>query len=292
MGWLLRCVLVASLAASLGTPLAHGQPAPAVDKSKVKAAKQYVDAGLAAQNTGDYDTAITFYQKAYDLLPHPVLWFNMAQAHRLAGRAEPALALYAKYLAAGATGPQAKIARDMVAELEARKAEEARKATQAREAEEARKAEAAAARRQAEEARRAAAPPPEAARPAVTQPEVKPSEAPPAATRGRALRLSGLTVGAIGVVALGVGIGYGLRASSLSDDLSRRGATYDPAKVDDGHTANRIAIAGLVGGGAALVVGATLYWRGHAQAHDRERLALAPMVSDHSAGLAVAGVLP
>src|SRR5262245_40889355 len=59
---------------------AQAQPANA----KLRAvAKSYVDAGLAAQSAGDYDTAITFYVKAYDLVPHPTLLFNIAQAHRL-----------------------------------------------------------------------------------------------------------------------------------------------------------------------------------------------------------------
>src|SRR6185369_17896049 len=97
---LLRLVLLGSIVTTAGPvrALAQPAPAPAVDPAKAKVAKQYVDAGLAAQNSGDYDTAIVFYSKAYQLVPHPVLLFNMAQAHRLAGRIEKALALYAKYL--------------------------------------------------------------------------------------------------------------------------------------------------------------------------------------------------
>src|SRR6185295_924513 len=96
---------------------------------------------LAAQDSGDYDTAITLYTKAYQLVPHPVLLFNMAQANRLAGRTEQALSLYARYLAADPSGAQAQDARDRVAEIEAKKAEEARRLEDARKAELARKAE-------------------------------------------------------------------------------------------------------------------------------------------------------
>lgn len=78
-----RLLLLGLMVLAMGGANALAQPAPAADKTKV--AKQYVDAGLAAQSTGDYDTALTMYAKAYELVPHPVLLFNMAQAHRLAG---------------------------------------------------------------------------------------------------------------------------------------------------------------------------------------------------------------
>jgi iron complex outermembrane receptor protein len=114
---LLRTLLLGAIAMTLTPVRALAQPAPApapapaVDKTKT--AKQYVDAGLAAQKSGDYDTALIFYSKAYALVPHPVLLFDMAQAHRLAGHIEQALALYAKYLAAVPNGSEAQMARDL-----------------------------------------------------------------------------------------------------------------------------------------------------------------------------------
>jgi tetratricopeptide (TPR) repeat protein len=326
MRWLPRCVLLGSLATApllvLAPSRASAQPAPKVDKAKANAARQYVEAGLAAQATGDHDTAITFYQKAYDVMPHPVLWFNMAQAHRLAGRVEQALGLYAKYLAADANGPQASTARALVADIEARKVQEARAAQEARDAEQARRVEAArkvvaeraaADARRAEEVRKAEAARRAAANPsgeghvaptpdpkpvadplpatAATHPEVS-SDAGPDQSAGRALRRYGLGVGAVGVASLVVGVGFGLHASSLSSELSRPGAAYDPGKVDAGESANRVAIIGVVGGTVAVAVGAALYWRGWARGKDAERVTLAPMLSDQIAGLVVAGVWP
>jgi tetratricopeptide (TPR) repeat protein len=76
----LRClVLLGLVVMTLDPARAVAQPASTADKAHV--AKQYVDAALAAQNTGDYDIAITLYEKAYQLVPHPVLLFNMV--HRL-----------------------------------------------------------------------------------------------------------------------------------------------------------------------------------------------------------------
>src|SRR5262249_54217758 len=72
-----RLVMLGRVMLAIGQVRALAQPAPAADKTKV--AKQYVDAGLAAQGTGDYDTALTMYSKAYQLVPHPLLIFNMAQ---------------------------------------------------------------------------------------------------------------------------------------------------------------------------------------------------------------------
>src|SRR5512140_3111041 len=226
-----RLMLLGSIATAVGPVRAFADPVPAADKAKdkekEKVAKQYVDAGLAAQNSGDYDTALIFYSKAYQLVPHPLLIFNMAQAHRLAGRTEKALALYARYLSEDPNGAQAQTVRDIVADIDAKKAEEARKAEDAKKADDARRARELEASRAAEQKRAADASSQEPAGPADLAP-------------GRNLRISGIAAGGAGVVALGLGVGFGLHARSLSSDLSKPGATYDPAKVDSGERANTI----------------------------------------------------
>ncbi|HEX4419616.1 MAG TPA: tetratricopeptide repeat protein [Kofleriaceae bacterium] len=107
----------------------HAEPTTA---EKKQTAKSYVDAGLQAQKTGDYDTAIILYQKAYDLVPHPVLLFNLAQAHRLAGRIQKALELYRDYLEEDPQGSESATARELIGELEARQRAEGRKAKKPR----------------------------------------------------------------------------------------------------------------------------------------------------------------
>jgi len=271
-------------AAAQAAPAA--QPAPAVDKAKSKVAKRYVDAGLAAQSTGDYDTAITFYGKAYQLVAHPVLLFNMAQAHRLSGRIDEALKLYAQYLEQAPNGAQAQTARDLIAEEKARRAEAARALEATRKADEDRKTEVARveqARRDREAAQARVTKPEDASAPVV---EETVEVARPGA--GRTLRLLGITTGAVGVVGLAVGIGYGVHGSSLSSEVSKR---YDPEKVKAGDRANTLQAVGLVTGGVLVVAGAALYWRGWAR--DRhERVTVTPLVTDHGAGLAIAGWLP
>jgi tetratricopeptide (TPR) repeat protein len=294
----LRLLVLAVLATAVVPTAVQAQPAPAAasDKTKSKTAKQYVDAGLAAQNTGDYDTAITFYTKAYELVPHPVLIFNIAQATRLAGRVDEALALYAKYLAADPGGPQAQTARDIVAELkahkvadsrkaeDARKEDEARKAEDARKEDEARKAEDA---RKADEARKA-----EDARQAQAAAATRAAELAPPPAPGRSLRLAGIATGVTGVAALAVGVGFAIHGRSLSSELSRTGAVYDQDKVDAGNRANSIAAAGAIGGAVLIAAGATLYWWGHTKDQRVERVSIAPALSDRMAGFVVSGLLP
>src|SRR6185503_18024919 len=102
--------------------VAYAQPAPPSD-AKREAARLYVEDGVAAQNRGEFDAAISLYNRAYELIPHPVLLFNIAQALRLAGRIEQADSFYQRFLATNPTGPEAQIARDVRAEIaEARRA--------------------------------------------------------------------------------------------------------------------------------------------------------------------------
>jgi tetratricopeptide (TPR) repeat protein len=273
---LLRLLLLGAIGAvaTPGRALAQSAPVP-VDKKQV--AKQYVDAGLAAQDSGDYETAITFYLKAYQLVPHPTLLFNMAQAHRLAGHLDQALSLYKRYLSADPSGAQARIARQLVSEIEARTTDETRTADDAR-----------------------AAP---AIQAAATAPSTAPAAAPPVGDvrdtasqgpprPGRALRIAGLAAGAGGAAAVGIGIGFGLHARSLSSELSRRDAVYDPAKIRAGERANAIAIVGMAGGAALIATGVALYWWGYTQSPARERVSVAPLVLERTAGLIVSGALP
>lgn len=301
----LRFVLLASVVTSISSARAVAQPAsPAA--GAIQAASKYTDEGIAAQKAGNYDAAVALFQKAYALTKHPVLIFNIAQAHRLAGHLAQALGLYERYLREEPSGSQAATARELIAELKARAAEEARKAEDARAAEEARKAEArrieearkaeetrkAQEAQQAEAARRAkqldAARAAEPRRVAETPPP-EPAQPPAAdAVPGRNLRLSGIATAGVGAVSLAIGIGFGLHARSLADEVSQ---SYDAGKESAGRSANKIAITGMIGGAALIAAGAVLYWWGYTQGKGESGVALAPVVSDRLVGFAVSGSL-
>lgn len=133
--WMCRLVLSAlSLTCFVlaGTSLVAAQPG-----DLKTTAKQYVADGLKAQAAGRYDEAISLYNKAYELVPHPELLFNLGQAHRLKGEKEIALNYYQKYLAVDSKGRgvaeasqwATQIDLELKAETEAlRQAEEDRKA--------------------------------------------------------------------------------------------------------------------------------------------------------------------
>ncbi len=153
--WLCRLVIAALTVTCI---VCGGASHAAAQASDLKAtAKQYVTDGLKAQDAGRYAEAISLYNKAYELVPHPELLFNLGQAHRLRGETAIALTYYQKYLAVDSRGRGAKEAAQWItqidlelrAEAEAlRKAEEDRKAA----AEAARKAAIEAKEREAREA--------------------------------------------------------------------------------------------------------------------------------------------
>lgn len=286
----LRLVLLGVIGSAVAPAVASAQPASAPTVNKRQAAKKYTEAAITAAKLGDYDTAIKLYEKAYALVPHPTLAFDMAEAHLLAGRTDQALTLYKRYLSDAPNGPLAQDARDRIAEIEGSKAAEARKAEEERQA----------AERKAEDERKAA----EAARVArerSTAPAGSPSGAPgttppqdtgsleTASRPGRSQRIAGIAIGAGGVVGVVIGIGFGLHAHTLSNDLSKPHAMYDPSKIDAGHRANAIAIVGMAGGTALAAAGAALYWWGYTHGPSAERVSLSPIVSDGLAGLVVAG---
>lgn len=107
---------------ALAPSVAYAQAAPPGDATR-DVARQYVDDGLAAQSRGDYDAAVALYTKAYEIIPHPVLLFDIAQAHRLAGHFEQAEVFYQRFLATGPSGPEAQLARDLLAEMQTRRAQ-------------------------------------------------------------------------------------------------------------------------------------------------------------------------
>ena len=294
----MRTILPRTLAALLAVavPSLALSPAPAAaqkkkeDKEKKKQAKAYVDAGLAAYGGGDYDAAVDFYQRAYDLIPHPVLLFNIAQAHRLAGRTAEALDFYRRYLEADPKGRDADQARGFVKELEpivARQQEELRKAEEAAAAERA--------RREAEAARETPAeddPEPEPERP-IDDPDPEPDPGPEPSGGGgmSGMRITGIALGGAGLAGIGAGVFFGLKAQRLSDELSQHNAYYDVDKIADGDAAERNMFIAYGVGGALVAAGVVLFVLGGGDdaGDESEELVLTPVVGRDHAGVGLGG---
>ena len=72
--------------------LALAAPAAAQDD-----ARQLFTQGQAAYETGDYDTAVRLWLRAYELDPRPLLQYNLAQAYERLGQLDAAVRAYPGY---------------------------------------------------------------------------------------------------------------------------------------------------------------------------------------------------
>jgi hypothetical protein len=91
-----------------GTALAQGN---------VDQAREHYRRGTAAYNLGHYAEAAREYEATYEITLDPAALFNTAQAYRLAGENQKAIAAYKGYLRATPAGPQREIAQQKLDEL-------------------------------------------------------------------------------------------------------------------------------------------------------------------------------
>jgi tetratricopeptide (TPR) repeat protein len=263
---------------------AGAQPAPAPKKrptqQELDRARAHFKAAEAAKARRDYKTSVTEYLAAYELFEDPEFFFDIGEIYRLAGDEPGALTYYQKYLTLDPNGRGAPAARTAVDDLRrsiAAKQDAARRtpdedATK-RAADDAAKRtpdEGAAKRAAEEEPKHKVAQEPRrkadegaANHAANAAAPTNPSPAgAPSVPGGRGLRIAGLAAGGAGVIALGVGVGFGLRAKGISDETSRWDR-FDQARYDQGKAAERnmLILTGI--GAAGLVAGSVLYYLGH-----------------------------
>jgi hypothetical protein len=104
------CLLVFCCSTAIGAPAA-----PEKDVGIAEWKQGSVEYAL-----GHFPAAATHYEEAYRRLQDPALLFNVAQARRLAGQREGALAAYRAYLrTAGPNAPDRDLAHKRITELEA-----------------------------------------------------------------------------------------------------------------------------------------------------------------------------
>lgn len=82
------------------------------------AAKKAYEQGTAHYKKAEWDLAIEQFELCYQNLPQPVFLFNIAQAHNKAGRPQPAIDFYKKYLVEAPTAPNRAEVEQIIAELE------------------------------------------------------------------------------------------------------------------------------------------------------------------------------
>ncbi|HEY5925491.1 MAG TPA: tetratricopeptide repeat protein [Kofleriaceae bacterium] len=248
----MRALVIAVLVA-VAAPAAAGPTAVEQAKARFKQGKAY-------QDVGQYERAAAEYKAAYELDRRPEMLFNVAQAYRLAAKKQDALDYFKRYLDAQPSGAGADEARKHVAAL-TMELEEEKRAQQAQPVE-----------------------PPPVEKPLPVEPP------PPVATvetrNSPTLRIAGLATAGAGVIALAVGVKFGLDARADADAISNKDMSAwtaeDKARFENGEAANRnMAIAYGVGG-ALVIGGAVMYFVG-------SRTQVTPVVAPQSAGLAVMG---
>jgi len=242
-------------------------------------AGQLVEEASAAEKNADYEAAIAKLRAAYDLVPHPDLLYNLGQAYRLAGQPWDAIDQYERYLAVEPKGRFASKARGFVTTLRAETAGKTRPAEVPTPV--------------------AAVPTPEpvmiAPAPLVMpEPPAAPSSDGGARATSAWRRPVAVGLGVAGAAGVGAGVYFGLRARSISDELSdHEGAWTDGllAKQVEGDRAETRAIWSAAAGGA-LVLGGVVLYALDAKARGRAReVAVTPIVDGASVGVMVHGAL-
>lgn len=98
---------------------------------------------------------------------------------------------------------------------------------------------------------------------------VQSPSAEPSPERVRHLKILAMVTGGVGVVAIGAGVVMGLRASSLSTEVTNdaNAGIYSQNKFESGERAQTLEIVGYSVGAAALIAGGILYYLGAGTGH-------------------------
>jgi tetratricopeptide (TPR) repeat protein len=277
----LCAALAAGASPLLAQPLAPPTPpdAPPLAPSEsdkptaeqVTAAREHYAKGKAAQDAGEFETASEEYLAAYAASPQPLLLYNVAQVKRLSGANDEAIEYYEKYLTLDPDGPGAANSREIVAELRAAK-EQDKPPIEPLLPEE-------------EEARSLPIEPP--GPPDIVIPILEPKRKAPS---GKTLKIMGISTAGLGVVAIGAGVIFGLKARSKSDEVSSYEGRWDETKnqlFDDGESAERLMLISTTVGAAAVITGGVLYYMGARKDARAERLEVG--VNDSGVTVSITG---
>jgi len=276
--------------ASAAPPRARCGPAPSAPSKQAPTAADLASARAhfrdaeAAKARGDYKLAAVEYLAAYELFEEPEFFFDVAEVYRLAGDEPNALTYYERYLQLephGRGAPAARAAADALRRSIAVEEDAARRA-----------AEKAARDAAALAAERAGARPAHPSQPTpAPPPTMTPEPVAGSPAGGRGLRIAGIASGGAGVVLIGAGVVFGLRARAVADEASGW-TTFDPHRYDQGQAAQRDMFVLTGAGAAALVAGGVLYYLGHRAGERRggdPKLTFTPSIDGSTFAFTVAG---
>ena len=260
---------------------AKPQDKPQDDKEKLALARERYHVGKQHHDAARYEQAAEAYLQAYEFSPIPLFLYNVGQVKRLGGNKSAAVEYYKKYLELEPDGPGSKNARMFVETLEREIAETKQSQEEASPGDESDAV-----------AKESSATVPVAPKPIVAA--QSPVDADSTNKPGRTKRIVGLALGGAGLVALGVGIKFGLDARSRSDEISQLDGRWNPDQKslwDDGEAAERNMLILTGTGLAAVVAGGALYYLGtrDAAAERHPSLSVAPVIGSDFTAVSVAG---
>ena len=287
------------------------------DETATEQARQHYETGSQQYDLGHWDAAIREYEKAYELRADPNFLYNLAQAYRRKCDAKRSLDLYRNYLAKTPKSPLRAEIEERIKSLQ-KQIDEANSAKPAPPGPEPTAAPLAPPAGSAMGAAPAEAPatssppaspeltPPLPATTPVSAPADQADQAAPAtagtssgptvtdvvppAAQGRGLRVAGIASGAVGVVCIGIGVGFGLEARSLSNQVT--GASqFNPSDDSAGSRDAKLQWVFYGVGAVAIAAGATLYYFGVRAARTTpSSLSLSPLLGPGTAGVSAMGV--
>lgn len=272
-------VLAAALASSLVAAPVMAQPKGA-NRPPADVANDLVKQAITKSQQGDHLGAIDLYLAAYSLIPQHTLLSNVGNEYQQAGKPVEALKYFCMYLDKDPTGTNATYA---TSKAKALQIELGNKNVDDKNV----------CKPEKEDPEPPAGDPPNGG---VTgtgglDKPVRP-EKPEPSSPGRGLKLAGVGIGAIGLVGLGVGTFFGLKAQEKSDLISNHDRTMpwpdDIRQIEaDGAAYEKRQILLTIAGGALTATGVVLFVIGATRSSSTEKLSVRPLATPDSLGIAL-----
>lgn len=218
---------------------------PARADSPLEEAKALNRQATVEYDVGKFQEALDLYSKAYERYPMPALLFNIGQCHKLLKNYEREIFFFRGYLRAQPSAANRAAVEALIAEAQRQLEDQRAQEAAAKAAEE----------RRASESARAPAPRP------------TPGETPPSPP-SPVLRLAGIGTAGAGLVAIGLGVYFGLHAATLSNEISNVSSSHGtwvppyPADYGSGTSSATAANVLYATGGVLVATGAVLTYLG------------------------------
>lgn len=266
-------VIVLMICAEATSVRSQPVSAPLQSPTPERQAGLYADSASIALKSGDFDTAIDLFIKAYKIVPIPEYLFDIAQANRKKAEAlrasdpmkaaefrDAAREYYQRFLDTHPKDEDLELkARGLKARLDEEWALEHPKEEAERRAEEERKREA---MTRAEQARLAEERHKQSEHEAQIQAAVQRTVKENNQNKARVLKLSGGTAVGAGMLSAGVGIYLGLKARHLAEDITRQDV-FDRSRISQGDQEQREMVIAYIASGVLVAGGTFTFWLGH-----------------------------